>query len=418
MAVTESISCTLLRGQLSFARARGFDVGLLCSPGEAAERISERERATLLPVRMARGFAPLRDLIALGRICAALIRFRPDIVNAGTPKAGLLVMLAAWTCRVPCRIYTLRGLYLEGSFGSRREILRRIEQLTCALADRVLCVSQSLRRQGMQLGVLPDAESTVLGSGSSNGVDLERFAMTSVVLTAGRAIRAAVGADGTAVVVGFIGRLTRDKGLAELADAWARLRQEFKEVHLLVVGWPEDRRVSATVRKMQTDDRVHVVGPVAETPAYYAAMDLLVLPSYREGLPNVLLEAGAMQRPVVATAVTGCVDAVHDGVTGTLVPAGDAGALAAAVAAYVRNPGLRQRHGAAARARVECEFANVRVWAALHAEYLRLLDAAGIPLPRLDQSVTRERGKTPLTCDGLLAGAVVSDTTLTLDAPP
>jgi glycosyltransferase involved in cell wall biosynthesis len=340
----------------------------------------QREGPTFLPVCMDRKHASYRDLIALVRVCAALRRFRPDIVNAGTPKAGLLVMLAAWICRVPCRIYTLRGLYLETSSGWRRTILRMTERLTCALAHRVLCVSPSLRARALQLGIVTNDRASVLGAGSSNGVDLARFALTTQMRALGRQVRKEAGIEDDAIVIGFVGRLARDKGLRELAEAWSHLRQEFRAAHLLVVGSFEDEGLSAMVK---TDPRVHLMGDVEEPAAHYAAMDVVVLPTYREGLPNVVLEAGAMERPVVATTVTGCIDAVHHGVTGTLVPPRDSTALAAAITTYLRDGELRRQHGSAGRARMERDFARERVWDALHAEYTRLLCATrpATPVP-------------------------------------
>lgn len=384
VAVTDSVSCLLLRGQLAYARERGYDVGLLCTPGELARRMVRSEGPALLPVPMERKPAPWRDLVALGRVWAAVRRFRPDIVSAGTPKAAFLVVLAAWMCRVPCRIYTLRGLFLETSSGPRRALLGAVERITCALAHRVVCVSPSLRERAVALGLVPERKAVVLGRGSSNGVDLARFAPSPELRLHGQGIREGAGIDGNAVVIGFVGRFVRDKGVLELARAWTRLRGVFPDAHLLLVGWSEDGEVpAATVASLGSDPRVHLASGMS-TPIehYYAAMDVVVLPTYREGLPNVLLEAGAMGLPAVASRVTGCIDVVEDGVTGTLVPPRDPVALADALAAYLRNADLRVRHGRAARERIERDFASEAVWGALHDEYARLLHARGLPLPR------------------------------------
>jgi glycosyltransferase involved in cell wall biosynthesis len=378
VAVTDSISCTLLQGQLGFFRQKGFEVTLLCAPGPIADRLVQREGATLVPVDMRRKAAPARDLIALLHICFALRRLRPDIVNTGTPKAGLLVMLGAWLCRVPCRVYTLRGLYLETSTGLGGMLLRGVERIACAMAHRVVCVSPSLRDRVLELGLVSHRKAAVLGRGSSNGIDLTRFAVTSTVRAQGGQIRAVARIDPGAVVIGFVGRLVRDKGVFELLEAWRILRREFTAAHLLIVGSFEDEDVRVRVHDLiESDSRVHVVGNVDDPATHYAAMDLVVLPTYREGLPNVLLEAGAMELPVVATRVTGCVDVVEDGVTGTLVPPRDAMALSEAIAAYLRDGDLRSRHGKAGRARVEREFAKEHVWGALCSEYMRLSHACG-----------------------------------------
>jgi glycosyltransferase involved in cell wall biosynthesis len=184
-------------------------------------------------------------------------------------------------------------------------------------------------------------------------------------------------------VAGYVGRLVTDKGIAELWQAWTVLRERHPDLHLLLVGPFEDTDpVPPAVRQgLETDPRVHLAGMDWNTPPLYAAMDLLVLPTYREGFPNVLLEGASMGLPVVATRVPGCVDAVRDGETGTLVPARDPAALAAALDAYVADPALRRARGRAGRARVAAEFRQEVVWEGIFAEYDRLLAPRGARMP-------------------------------------
>jgi glycosyltransferase involved in cell wall biosynthesis len=192
-------------------------------------------------------------------------------------------------------------------------------------------------------------------------------------------LRARLGISPDAAVLGFVGRLVRDKGIAELAAAWGMLRDEFPGAHLVLVGpeEPQDPVPPGTMELLRQDPRVHLVGPADSAP-WYAAMDVLLFPSYREGFPNVPLEAAAMGLPVVATRIPGCVDAVADGETGTLVPPRDAGALAGAVRPYLASPALRSQHGRRGRERALRDFGQEAIWAALHAEYLRLLRERGV----------------------------------------
>jgi glycosyltransferase involved in cell wall biosynthesis len=187
-----------------------------------------------------------------------------------------------------------------------------------------------------------------------------------------------------AVVVGFVGRIVRDKGIVELAEAWQRLRDRHPEARLLLVGpfEPQDPIPSATERLLREDPRVCLVGLDWNTAPLYAAMDVVVLPTYREGFPNVPLEAGAMGLPVVATTVPGCVDAVVDGVTGTLVAPQDAEGLERAVTAYLADELKRRRHGTAGRERVRRDFRQEHIWEALHTTYRQLLRARGVRGPR------------------------------------
>ncbi|HYW06546.1 MAG TPA: glycosyltransferase family 4 protein, partial [Longimicrobium sp.] len=304
---------------------------------------------------------------------------RPHIVHSHTPKGGLLGMMAAWMNRVPVRIYHIRGLPLMTATGRRRTLLRWTERVACSLAHQVLCVSHSVRDVAVAEGLCPPDKIRVLLGGSGNGVDATgRFdPARNAAARAELRVKHSIPAD--AEVLGFVGRVVRDKGIVELAVAWAVLRDEFPSMHLLLVGplEPQDPVPPATLEALRADPRVHFVGPADSAP-YYAAMDLLVFPTYREGFPNVPLEAAAMGLAVVATRIPGCVDAVADGETGTLVPAADGVALAGAVRAYLRDPALRMAHGRAGRERALRDFGQEAIWTALHAEYLRLLTARGV----------------------------------------
>ncbi|MBW3571380.1 MAG: glycosyltransferase family 4 protein [Gemmatimonadetes bacterium] len=366
VAITDPLSTVLLRGQLAHARAAGFDVTLISGPGARARQLAAEEGVGLVEVPMVRELSPLRDLVSLWRVFRVVRRLRPDLVNAGTAKAGLLVTAAAWLNGVPGRIYTMRGIRLETHRGFFRHLLWGVERLIGAMVHRVVCVSPSLRARALQLGVVAPEKTLVLAGGSSNGVQVERFGAGANGPAAAR-LRGELGLQGAGPVVGFVGRLVRDKGVRELAEAWSMLREEFPDARLLLVGPEEsgDPVPSAVLQALREDARVTLTGGVFDTAPYYLLMDMLVLPSYREGFPNVVLEAGASGLPVVTTTVPGCVDAVEDGITGLHVPAGDARALSAALRRYLADPGLRRRHGDAGRARVNAEFRRERIWEGL-----------------------------------------------------
>jgi glycosyltransferase involved in cell wall biosynthesis len=381
---TVPMSLTFLKGQVGYMKERGFRVHAASSPGPDLIAFGEKEHVEVSAVDMPRRITPGRDLVALGGLLRVLRRVRPTIVHAHTPKGGLLGMLAATLGRVPIRVFHVRGMPLLCATGLRRRLLWCADWLACRLAQQVYCVSHSLREEVIREGLCPAAKIKVLGGGSGNGVDAgNRFNPDKVGSGARGNVRRQFGIPGDATVIGFVGRIVRDKGIEELTQAWRHLREEHPDLHLLLVGpfEPQDPVSPQAEATLRADPRVHLAGMDWNTPPLYAAMDVVVLPTYREGFPNVPLEAAAMGLPVVATRIPGCIDAVKDGLTGTLVPAADAGALSRAIGMYVADRALRDQHGSAGRDRVRREFRQDVIWEALHAEYSRMLRDRGLTVP-------------------------------------
>jgi glycosyltransferase involved in cell wall biosynthesis len=381
---TVPMTLRFLRGQAGFMAARGLQSGAVSAPDAELESFGQEERVPVWSLPMERRITPFRDLLALARLVHLLRRIRPHVLHSHTPKGGLLGMLAGALAGVPVRVYHLHGLPLQTARGYRRLLLHLTERTACALADQVLCVSHSLRDAALAAGVVSPTKALVPASGSVNGVDADHtFNPARHAGVRGR-VRERYGIPPDASVVGFVGRLVRDKGVVELAAAWRELRSRFPKTHLLLVGplESEDSVPVDVVRELQADPRVHLLGLEWDVAPLFAAMDVLALPTHREGLGMVLLEAAAMGLPVVASRTTGCVDAVVDGVTGTLMPVGDADALARALERYLSSPELGRAHGEAARQRVLHEFRQEVVWNALADVYRDLLARKGlVPAP-------------------------------------
>lgn len=373
----------LLRGQLGWMQGRGYAVRLVTSPGPQLPALARREGIPVDTLTMAREIAPLRDLLALARLWRTLRRLRPTIVNASTPKAGLLGMLAARLAGTPVRVYTLRGLRLETTAGARRALLAAGERAAAAAAHRILCVSESLWRRHRELRLGDSAKTRVLGDGSSNGVDLARFPAGDGSEKRALALRRRLGIADDAPVIGYVGRFTRDKGIADLQAAFAAVARQIPTARLLLVGELEegDPVPAETRRWLGREAALVRTGFVDDTAPFYSLMQVLAFPSHREGMPNAPLEAAAVAVPTVGYAVTGTVDAIEPEVTGVLVERGDRRALADGLMRYLRDDELRRSHGEAGRRRVEERFRNQRVWSELDAEYRRLLSARGLPLP-------------------------------------
>jgi glycosyltransferase involved in cell wall biosynthesis len=371
-------SLGFLSGQPGYLAARGYDVHAVSSPGERLSAFARAEGVPCHAVPMARAISPGRDLVSLARLCRTLRRLRPDVVDAHTPKAGLLAMLAARLVGTPVRVYHVHGLRYTTSRGPARFVLLAAERLTAALATHVLCVSRSVAAKAVADRVVSARKVKVLLAGSINGVDATGCFRPPEDDAGRRAAKAARGLDPDAPVLGYVGRIAREKGIVELLAAWRVLREEWPALRLVLVGPrdPHDPLPPEAVAALESDPRIRCVGVDWEPARWYAAMDVVTLPSWREGFGVVLLEAGAMALPVVATRIPGCADAVVDGVTGVLVPPRDQDALVAALRRYLADPAVRARHGAAGRARAVAEFDPRRLWKALAAEYEAALGVA------------------------------------------
>lgn len=390
--VTSPLMAGKLPGQLQYLHERGFDVTIISPGGQGLDHMARIEGVRTVEMPMARQIALLRDVASLWRLSRFMRALRPTITNVGTPKAGLLGGLAAWLNRVPCRVYTLRGLRFETTEGLKRLLLINADRLACFLAHRVICVSHSLREKAIDTGLTSREKTVVFGSGSSNGVDVRRFMPTPDMMRQAGELRRELGIPAPAPVLGYVGRLTRDKGIPELVEAFLLLGNQFPDLRLLLVGRfeDEDPLPVETRRHLETNVNVILAGhsqkrngerqdwPVEDAAPYYALMNVFVLPSHREGLPNVVLEAQAAGKSVVAARATGVLDAVIDGETGLLFPVGDVAALMDAVARLLQDKDLAHELSRAGQIRVQREFRQEQIWEALHQEYLGLLQTRNL----------------------------------------
>jgi|SRR5579862_2346749 len=374
VGITHAETCLVLSARIRALKAAGFRVVLISSPGNLLDRIARDEEIETLTIPMERRIAPLADAVSLVRLCRALKRLQPDMTEFSTPKAGLLGNLAAMLCGVPVRVYLLRGLRLETLTGLKRAVLLTAERIASACAHHVVCNSRSLRTKVVTLGIASLDRLHLIGSGSSQGVDIDRF------MPGQERVRNGLGIPRHVPVIGFVGRLTRDKGIPELIEAFDQILKVVRNARLLLVGWfdESDDAVSEDLRRrIERHPRIVCTGLVADTAPYYRAMDLMVLPTWREGFPNVVLEAAATGVPVVTTISTGSRDAVIPEVTGLLIPAGYPRAIAEAVLRLIRNRDDRFRMGRAARAWVIERFVNGHVLGLTVSFYRKLLRLPG-----------------------------------------
>jgi glycosyltransferase involved in cell wall biosynthesis len=370
MATSHETLGTFFVRQLAFLASHGFDIHAVCSPGPGLALLEGVPGVTTHALPMERRPSPIHDLRSVLDLFRLIRRLRPDIVHAHTPKAGLLGMIAATAAGVRIRLRTIHGLPLLTRKGRLRRVLGQAERLACALSTRTYCVSPSVASVVREMRLCSARKLITLGDGSCAGINLEEFDPHRQSSEQG--VRHDLAIPAGALVLCYVGRIALDKGIVVLAEAWKELGPLFPNLHLLLCGGydPTDPVPSAVLDELRSDARVHMSGEwVTNMPAVYAATDICVLPTFREGLPQVALEAGAMEVPLLATRVPGVVNAVAHGKTGLLVPPRDAKALASSARLLIENAALRRRLGQAGRRFVAERFSETRVNNLLLSDY-------------------------------------------------
>jgi len=363
----------LLEGQLEYMQENGFEVTALSSPGEFLDRIRDERNIRTLAVPISRPISVLSDIVSLFRLYRVFRRERFDIVHTQSYKAGLLGMMAALAAGVPVRLHSFAGTPSEYMKSLKWKIVQFTDKVTAACATHCLVNSRSQRELLLQRNTARPEKLEVLLEGSTNGVDLARFTPTEQSAEKGRRTRTEFNIPEGAKVVLFVGRLVGDKGVNELVRAFNKLEQELEDLYLLLVGPREeelDPLSTETAREIESNPRIIETGFREDVESFFAASTILAVPSYREGFPNVFVQAAAMMVPVVGTRITGVVDAVRDGENGILVPAGDHESLAGAMSRLLSDPGLCEKMGRAGRRFVEDNYERTRVWSAVRSVYL------------------------------------------------
>lgn len=366
---------SILVGQPSYL-AKHFDISLVTSPGSMVGRVRQQEGVPVEIVRMERGINPFKDLISILHMWRTLRRLRPDIVHSYTPKAGLVTMVAAWLGGVPVRVHTFTGLIFPTATGLKQRILIWVDRLICACATHVvpegLGVQRDLERYSITRKPLK-----IIGHGNIAGVDTEHFNPEAVGLDVAAAeIKERLNImDPQAMVFCFVGRLNKDKGIAELFAAFDALPEH---AHMLLVGGVDN---SAPIpeelqERIKSHPRIHALGFMQDIRAALKLANFLVLPSYREGFPNVVLQAGAMEVPVIATDINGCNEIIEPGFNGWLVPPRDVKALMGAMQDAMKTPSaICNEMGKRARERVQQRFERGQHWERMKFFYQKLISS-------------------------------------------
>lgn len=356
-------------------RHLGMQVTVITSPGDELDVFSDDPGIRVVSIDIPRRIRPWEDLRALARLHALFRRHRFSIVHSTTPKAGLLCAVAARLAGVPVRLHTFTGQVWVGMQGPMPRLLKRLDRLIVRLDTHCYADSPSQLTLMESAGVAIPGRISAYGKGSLAGVDIARFSPERFSQQDRDETRREIGLNRRALVFAFIGRITREKGVGELLDAFARLRRRHSDLALLMLGPVDDRSGASLRERFASVPGVSWLGYTRNPEKYLAMTDVLCLPSYREGFGTVVIEAAAMQVPTVGSDIPGLVDAVENGVTGILVPPRDANALAEAMETLIRDPGLLRSMKSAAGERCLLEFDSRIVNRLVATEYARWLSS-------------------------------------------
>ncbi|MGB5667775.1 MAG: glycosyltransferase family 4 protein [Maribacter sp.] len=323
--IPESLSI-LLKGQLKFMADHYEVIGISSSHNKILEQVGNNEGVKVFPVEMTRKITPFKDLKAAWELYKVFKKEKPFIVHTHTPKAGTLGMLAAYMAKVPNRLHTIAGLPLLEAKGAKRFLLDTVEKLTYGCATKIYPNSFGLRDIILKEGYTSKSKIKVIAKGSSNGIDTNQFNPETFSETEKQNLRKSLNIDENDFVYIFVGRLVKDKGINELIEAFKKIASEFNNTKLLLVGPYEkglDPLLPVTQDFINSSKQVIAVGWQRDVRPYFAISNCLVFPSYREGFPNVVMQAGAMGLKSIATNINGCNEIIIEGENGTLIPPKD-----------------------------------------------------------------------------------------------
>ena len=353
-----------------------YEVIAVSSPGEKLDDLSQSEKVRCIPVRMERPISLLKDLVSLFNLIKVFKSERPQMVHSMTPKAGLLSMIAARITGVPVRIHTFTGLVFPTSTGFKRKLLMLTDRITCACATHIIPEGMGVKHDLESYGITCKPMQ-ILGYGNVRGINLQYYDRTEGVLNDAAKIRQTLGIGQDCFVFIFVGRLVGDKGINELVAAFDKLCSQVSNLYLLLVGHDEvqlDPLAENTLRTIAGNPCIHAVGEQQDVRPWYAASDALVFPSYREGFPNVVIEAGAMGLPSIVTDINGSREIIRQNVNGVIVPSHDADALFQTMSEFINHPEKMKEMGKKARPLVASRYEQTFVRRCLKDFYRSVLN--------------------------------------------
>ena len=376
--VSESLNI-LLRGQHKFMSKNGFEVIGISSAGNALYEVSQEEEIRVIEINMSRKITPIKDFLSVYNLYKLIKKEKPIIVHSHTPKAGVVAMMAAKIANVPIRLHTVAGLPLMEAKGIKRKLLNFVEKVTYACATKVYPNSKGLYDFIVEEELISSIKMKIIANGSSNGIDTSYFDSERILESQREEFLTRLNIQKKDFVFIFVGRLVGDKGINELIDAFARIKDS--NVKLLLVGGLEsdlDPLKSETIHEIDKNKNIISVGFQKDVRPYFAISHCLVFPSYREGFPNVVLQAGAMGLPSIVSNINGCNEIIQEGINGSIIPSKDRESLYKVMHKIISDEAWRKQLAGNARDIIVSHYEQKLVWDALLIEYKHLLIQKGI----------------------------------------
>ena len=375
ITTTVARSLSFFQGQPQLWKT-DFEVTAIAAEEDKLKEFAKSEEINYKYIPMHREISLLSDLCCLFRFLILFIKERPKVVHGNTPKASMLSMLAAWITRRPVRIYMCHGLRYQTTTGLLRRVLRTMEWISCHCATHVIGVSHGVADQLVSDGLCNSNKIRVIGHGSAGGIDINKFSRDALVDST-QNIREDLRISAEDFIFCFVGRIVKDKGINELVEAFDKLSKEYENVHLILIG-PEEGDsdpISAESKELIESHRhIYFLGRQNDVRPYIAASNALVLPSYREGFGQVILEANALDVPCIATDIVGPRDVIEPMVNGELVKVRDVHSIYQKLKGWVENPSFVKEMGMTSRDYVASRFAKDIVRNNYYQEYCRLAD--------------------------------------------
>jgi glycosyltransferase involved in cell wall biosynthesis len=365
--------------QLDYLQENNFDITIIASfPTKELEKafIDDLQKGIKFkPIRMARALKPLEDLRAFRKILKIIKQNEFDIVQYATPKAALLGSVASRLAKVPVRLYLMWGLYYVTQTGFKKFMFKTFERIVCKCSTAIAPDSKGNVKLAVEEGLCKADKVNVVGHGSANGVDTERFDPVRLYED-GRRIRKELNIPDEAKVFGCIAAIVGDKGVNELTEAFDEISKKYPETYLLYIGQTAEKNPvkNSTLETMKNNSKIVHLGWQKEPEKYLAAMDIFVLPTYREGFGVVNIEASAMALPVISTDVPGPQESIVNGETGILVPAKQVEPLIEAMKDLLGRPLYAKKLGEAGRKRVQEFYEQKKLWKAIVEHRLKILN--------------------------------------------